>query len=50
MIIYQGVGQEIGHIQRGPGNLVPTESDGGGRGRWEHNGLAGISIRFRRDS
>lgn len=28
MIIYQGVGQEIGHIQQRPGNIVPTESDG----------------------
>lgn len=31
MIIYQGVGQEIGHIQQRPGNIVPAESDGGDR-------------------
>ena len=31
MIIYQGVGQEIGHIQQRLGNIVPAESDGGDR-------------------
>lgn len=30
-IIYQGVGQEIGHIQQRPGNIMPTGSDGGDR-------------------
>ena len=31
MIIYQGAGQEIGHIQQRPGNIVPAES---ARGDW----------------
>lgn len=34
MIIYQGVGQEIGHIQQRAGNVVPAESDGGDGAAW----------------
>ena len=28
-MIYQGAGQEIGHIQQRPGNIAPAESAGG---------------------